>query len=122
MLELGKLVNVVPEVGAKLCAVCFTDVKDVCKCNDAEALDIIAKRWANNDVSATFAEALLDIDEAAQVVDKADVMFLQAEQGRECTNKEDMEDFANDFRSSRARHRAAQPAPRADRGQRPPPR
>ena len=86
MLDVAKLGGVVSEPGAKLCDIIFAVAKAVCKCSDAEALHIISQRLAARDVSGSFSEALLDIDEAAQVMDKADVKLLKYEQERESTN------------------------------------
>ena len=120
VLDFAKLLPLATQPGDKLCDVLFAVVKKLCKCSDAEALALISKRLAVNDVSASFAEALLEIDEAAQVMDKADVKLLKQAQEKESDNRDEHADFASDFRDSMARHRAAQPAARSDRGRRQP--
>ena len=120
VIYLAKLVGVMTDPGATLHAVLLTVVKAICNCSDAEALHITSTRLAVKDVSASFADALLDIHEAAQVMDKGDVRLLKVEQDKESVNKDEHADFANDFRYSMERHRAAQPAGRADRGRRQP--
>ena len=60
-------------------------------------MSIMLKRLAVSDVSLPCEEAVLDIDEAAAVLDPMDIPLLKAEKKKEESTKAERDAFAMDF-------------------------
>jgi len=116
VVDFGRLAGAVVPNSAKLCAALTIVVtKILCLTAKSQALDIISQRLAVNDDSQSFVDALLEIDEAAEVMDKQDLEHLTTEQKAAQASKAQAQDFSSDFVNSRQRLAAAQPRVMAPR-------
>ena len=73
-------------------------------CDEATACAHLAKRLSVNELSRTFTEGLLEVDEAYQVLDKHDYSELWDEQKDAVEKAQTHETFRADWAETRRRH------------------
>ena len=109
VLDCGKQVGAVVPAGASLCQTLVVVVMKILGKSESQALDIISQRLAVNDDSASFVQSLLEVDEAAEVLDKQDHELLSNEQKAARTALDEAAAFSSDFVNSRQRLAAEGP-------------
>jgi hypothetical protein len=83
--------------GLSLVEVLTKVIKDTLKCNDQELFEYLGKRLSNLDNETVFSEALLDIDEAMEVVDRVDQEAFVARQKTAAELLHEKESFAKEY-------------------------
>lgn len=119
VVDCGKLVGAVVAASASLCQVLVQVVMKILGKSESQALDIVSQRLAANDDSQSFVEALLEIDEAAEVMDKQDLEQLTSEQKLARSERAEAEAFSKDFVDSRQRVAATQQKKQMSQSRRP---
>ena len=83
------------------------------KLPESDVLDIVSKRLHIHDLASHFAPALLDLDEALEVLEKDDQRKVTEEQKSTVTHQKERSDFAACFRKKREEIRVAVAGPKA---------
>ena len=73
-------------------------------CTDARACEILGQRMANNDLSRTFTSALMEVEEAYQVLDQHDHKEMWDRQKQAQEEAKAFEQFREDWAQTRRRH------------------
>ena len=93
--------------GSSLCAVLHDTIQGILECSEKACMNIMMKRLAVSDISLPFEEAVLDIDEAAAVLDPMDIPLLKQEKKVEESTKAERDEFVRDFGERQAQNRGA---------------
>ena len=64
---------------------------------EEEALKICAKRFANNDIDMSYADGLLNMDDALQLLDKSDQERIQQEQQHVRSEQTSLDNFTKEY-------------------------
>ena len=62
-----------------MCGTLVKVVKDITNKSDEEVLDIVSLRFAKNDDMESFVGALMEADEALQLLDRDDIRVIKQE-------------------------------------------
>lgn len=90
IVRFAALGGVVINEAASLCDSVLQAVQGILNVSDDQALDIVSQRVGQNDLPETWASTILEVDEAAQVLERSDMDLVVAEQREvaRCRNAE----------------------------------
>jgi hypothetical protein len=91
------------ECAGNLCLTVFNLVQMVLSCSDEVAIDIVAKRFASNDIGIAGMNACLDMDACLEVLDDQDARKIHQEQKEVETTLQELQLFEQDFVTRRRR-------------------
>jgi hypothetical protein len=89
---------VIPQSDGSLCRTLFFVIKEILKCTDQQAIEILLTRIASHDKDASYVHELLTLDEALEVVDPRDCKEIRREQEAEQNQQTLRDQFLRDFR------------------------
>lgn len=98
----------IPEGSSMVEALSITIKAIIPDISEPELLQVLAQRLCTNDLSAAFSESLMEIDEAAEVLDRDDTERLHKEAKTARNETESKREFARDYSALQERVRANQ--------------